>query len=1285
MERGKGVNEFREGLSKLLNDLKERTGARFILTSPLAQEAFPAPYPDPAEHNRELARYGDIVRDIAKENEAPFIDLFRLVRAKKGEFLTTNSIHLSPEGYKVAASAIVGAFERKAPNFKKAEHLRQAVLAKNEQHFNQWRPQNTTYLFGFRKHEQGRNAVEVEQIEPYLKRFDTRIRHLVVAVNNGQIIEPDQIAEPGVGFNPQGSKYVAKPEKEIQTFKLPEDLEVSLFAAEPMVVNPTCMNWDQKGRLWVACAPLYPHVKPGHRATDRIVVLEDTDGDGKADVSTTFAEDLLIPTAVLPGDGGVYVGNSTELLHLKDTDGDGKADQKRVVLSGFGTEDTHHILHTPQWGQDGLMYINQSIYIHSHVETPWGVSRLMAGGIWQFDPRKDKLKVVSRGLVNTWGHQMDHWGQSFATDGAGGEGINYIFPGVAARTAYGTRHLLPGMNPGQPKLCGLEVISGTHFPQHYQGLLVANDFRGHRTGSFRLTDNGSGYASKRDVDFMGTGHHGTDRLGKGGGFRPIDLKMGPDGALYVADWSNIIIQHGEVDFRDDRRDHEHGRIWRITAKDRKLVETPQIHKASIASLLDNLESSERWTVQMSKRELIERGPKVLTEVSAWEAKLAGDNAERLRLEALWLFKALGQPNNRLLNQCLGAKDGRVRAAAVRVLHHWIGETSGVAEKLNRAVADEHPRVRLEALHALRELKNVAAAETSIRVLDKEMDKVLEYALILNLRELESHWAGKTMLSENMDHLAFAIRATGNTSALKPLLTAFDEGTIPATSRTAVFSLIARHGDAAQAGKLLRVAAGPNLSVDDRVSLLNAIASADRKTRPSGDLSSVLGMIKNEDARIARAAMKLAGNLRLGQAIDTLIGIAENPRHALSQDAIRAIGGIGGKPATDFLTKMMSSSVEGNQRISAASQLVGINSAAAARLTPRLLRELPEGSNPGPLFDAFYRDKHGPTHLNNALRGQRIPAPMATIAIQQANISGRKLTEHIQVITAAGELKPMKQQLNAEEMNALVERVQLEGIPETGELIYRRSNLACLNCHAIGGAGPKIGPDLMSIGASAPIDYLVESLLNPNAKIKEGYHMTVATMRNGQSFAGSQVSESGDQLVIRDPAGLIHNLDKRQVANKFVSPTSMMPPGLTASLRPDEFVHLVSFLSKLGKDEKFSGPKGQVLKAFEVALPSEKLKDYWKNRKKENFMADSDQFGWQTATSLVDGRILMDESTFPAMKFLRFRVDSTGTGGAAIKVSTEGQVEGWADGERLDFRKGLAEYQTKRAYAPSFLL
>ena len=188
---------------------------------------------------------------------------------------------------------------------------------------------------------------------------------------------------------------------------------------------------------------------------------------------------------------------------------------------------------------------------------------------------------------------------------------------------------------------------------------------------------------------------------------------------------------------------------------------------------------------------------------------------------------------------------------------------------------------------------MAAAETSIRVLDKEMDKVLEYALILNLRELESHWAGKTMLSENMDHLAFAIRATGNTSALKPLLTAFDEGTIPATSRTAVFSLIARHGDAAQAGTLLRVAAGPNLSVDDRVSLLNAIASADRdssKWRP------IIGFGYDQKRGWSHCPCSYETSRKPSFRCYQYAGWhRRKSTHALSQDAIRAIGGIGGKP------------------------------------------------------------------------------------------------------------------------------------------------------------------------------------------------------------------------------------------------------------------------------------------------------------------------------------------------------------------------------------------------------
>src|SRR5258707_4579213 len=154
------------------------------------------------------------------------------------------------------------------------------------------------------------------------------------------------------------------PELERKTFQVAPGFEVTLFAADPLLAKPIQMNFDPQGRLWVASSEVYPQIKPGQVANDKVIVLEDTDGDGKADKTTVCADGLLIPTGVEPGDGGAYVADSTDLLHLKDTRGTGRADQRRVVLSGFGTEDTHHILHTLRWGPDGMLYFNQSIYIH---------------------------------------------------------------------------------------------------------------------------------------------------------------------------------------------------------------------------------------------------------------------------------------------------------------------------------------------------------------------------------------------------------------------------------------------------------------------------------------------------------------------------------------------------------------------------------------------------------------------------------------------------------------------------------------------------------------------------------------------------------------------------------------------------------------------------------------------------------------------------------------------------------------------------------------------------------
>src|SRR3954465_14622098 len=158
------------------------------------------------------------------------------------------------------------------------------------------------------------------------------------------------------------------PEVERKSFIVAPGFEVNLYAADPLLAKPIQMNFDPQGRLWVASSEVYPQIKPGQKANDKIILLEDTKGVGVADKTTVFADGLLIPTGVAPGDGGAYVANSTELVHLSASKPGGKADKKRVLLSGFGTEDTHHILHTFRWGPDCRLYMNQSIYIHSHIE-----------------------------------------------------------------------------------------------------------------------------------------------------------------------------------------------------------------------------------------------------------------------------------------------------------------------------------------------------------------------------------------------------------------------------------------------------------------------------------------------------------------------------------------------------------------------------------------------------------------------------------------------------------------------------------------------------------------------------------------------------------------------------------------------------------------------------------------------------------------------------------------------------------------------------------------------------
>lgn len=677
---GLGLEKFRAELGQLMDAVEEVGGpkVRFVILGPLGLPAAGGGDRSPAEV---WARCDRVLSELAASRGASFLSLLSTEVAgelRALELRESGGVVLNERGLDRLGAWMVGALtggKTRVPGSSAAEEvLRVAIGEKNEQFFHRWRPENWTYLFGFRKHEQGQNAVEIPKFDPLVEQWDQHIGRLrdlgrqdpATVSRVRTLVETRQAKAAGAGVSTVGGGEGGGGRGGVggqptPTFGVAEGLEVTLFAENPMLFKPIQINWDPQGRLWVASSRVYPQIRPGQEAEDSVVVLEDTDGDGVAEKSTVFADGLLIPTSVVPdGKGGCYVGASHQLLHFADTDGDGRADRRSIVLSSFGTEDTHHNLHTLRWGYDGHLYMNQSIYTHTHVETAFGVRRLNSAGIWRFQPETGRFEVFTRGGCNPWGHHWDAYGNHFFTDGAGFKGIYHAMEGATYFTYSDMRREAASISPGNyPKFCSLEIIRSPAFPEDWQGQVVTCDFRAHRLVRFGLKEVRSTFQTVEMPDLA----RSTNVT-----FRPIDLRLGPDGALYVADWSNPIIQHGEVDFRDPRRDKEHGRIWRVGRKgsgagpggarrDLGVLETRQ--------LLDLTLSRNGWEQEMARLVLRNRGAdKVLTVAQAW---LAGQSDERAALEVVWLQEAYGRSGPELVRALAASSDERVRAAVARHL------------------------------------------------------------------------------------------------------------------------------------------------------------------------------------------------------------------------------------------------------------------------------------------------------------------------------------------------------------------------------------------------------------------------------------------------------------------------------------------------------------------------------------------------------------------------------------------------------------------------------------------
>ncbi len=731
----KHVERFRAELAAFVDhslslSYNGKSAPRLVLVTPIAFEDRSADYdlPNGLEANERLAAYAKAVISVAAEKRVGFVDVFSLTQGwfSEEEPLTINGCHLSDEGYRRLAPAFVSAIWGDAKPEAKGSYdsVLQAVLDKNWIWQNDYRMLNGVHAYGQRWQPYG-NVNYPEEIAKIRQMGKLRDERIWQALNATATPPPADDARTRP-LSPVETNYRAPiryfDEKEaLSKFHLPAGYKIELFASEalfPALGNPVQMSFDNKGRLWVSTIQSYPHYRPGGpRPNDKILILEDTDGDHRADKQTIFAEGLSLPIGFELAPDGVYVSEEPYLMLLKDTNGDDRADQKHIIMSGFDSHDTHHAISAYCADPSGAFYLLEGRFLHSQVETPYGPQRMTDGGAWRFDPRSWRLERFSQSDYNNpWGMAFDQWGQNFLADASGGD--NWWMLPLSLKVPHGREIEKEGqfttfkVRPTS----GAEFVASRHFPDEVQGDFLLNNTIGFLgTKQHTIRETGAGYTGELRQDLV---------VSDDPNYRPVDLEFAPDGSLYIVDWHNALVGHMQHSARDPNRNSTYGRIYRVTYPARPLVTPPQIAGAPISTLLENLKLPEYSARYRTHRELRGRpSAQVLPAVKEWAAKLSKQDPSfpRHQLEALWVTWGQGRIDRDLLVACLDSPRHEVRSAAVRVLRHGHAQVSDATSLVLKGAADAHPRVRLEALAAASWLDNADGALIAAKVMEKPVE------------------------------------------------------------------------------------------------------------------------------------------------------------------------------------------------------------------------------------------------------------------------------------------------------------------------------------------------------------------------------------------------------------------------------------------------------------------------------------------------------------------------------------------------------------------------------------
>jgi putative membrane-bound dehydrogenase-like protein len=959
------------------------------------------------------------------------------------------------------------------------------------------------------------------------------------------------------------------PRQAVEAMTLPPGFKAQLVAGEPDIVQPIAFAIDDRGRLWVAEALDYPQKAPPGKGQDKILIFEDTKGDGHFDKRTVFMDGLNLVSGLEVGFGGVWVGQAPQLLYIPILPGD-KPGKPEMLLDGWAYQDTHETLNSFAWGPDGWLYGCQGVFNPSKVGkpgTPDNQRVPLSACVWRYHPTKKTFEVYAEGGSNQWGIDWNAQGQMFMTCCViphlyhvvqGGRYIRQAGPHTDPYTFDDIKTIADHLHwassaanqwaavgksdafGGGHAHAGAMIYLGDNWPAEYRNQIFMGNIHGNRMNEDLLEQSGSSYI----------GHHGKDFLLMNDKWsRLIAEKYGPDGGVYVIDWYDKQACHLP---NEEAWDRTNGRIYKITYGDPKPVKV-DLASEDDSSLARYIDSPNEWYFRHARRILQERYERL----AAQDPAAASARAEALTKEIDLAHN--GKEDNRItlaqfvreyytlyaISPALFGKDAEFTSLVLRG-QPWLVQLLSDAGAVSKTT--------------LKEFEKVAHDEGSL------VDR-LAIASAMQRLPVEDRWEAITALlnhgEDNADHMLplmdwYATEALVPANPAKAAKLAIDSK-IPLVTQFIARRLATMSDNAAAVMAAVVILKGASTD-EARRSVLEGMVigfAGKRHVAMPDNWSAVYDELsKSKDGTVRQQALAIATVFGDPRALAALRQTAQDDSADISQrqSALDSLLAAKDADTLPILQKLITTAklsgiairglamyddpqtpsllIAAYPNLDAQNKLAALNTLASRRSWAEALLKAVDASqiSKNDLTAPTVRDLDG---LGDSTISQWIAKNWGSVRASDAD-KKRDIT-HFKSL-----LKP---------------ELLAKADAENGRAIFART---CMVCHTLYGVGAKIGPDLTGSNR-ANVDYLVENIVDPSAVIGKDYLLTLIRTKDGQQIEGIVKGETDDSVTLAQVNGLI-TVPKNEIAKRRTSNVSMMPEGLLAGLKPKEVRDLIKYLS-----------------------------------------------------------------------------------------------------------------------------